>query len=146
MYGTQYTADSGDSSDWSWLYDLRTLTAASVLGVSLKDDPTGFVMAVIVDWFIGGIIDLVGELAATSALAWGVAADAYVTAQSEVAGSFGIVGDAIIDALTTVNSTIVMLSINGGPLSPLLIIVMWSVIGLGLAILLRTLLEAIQWI
>lgn len=147
----------GDGLSEAFKSDLRKLynaltdpkVASITIGgttYALLDNPQAFIMAVVIDYFLEGAIQLAGETAAVIALAYGTVADALTMTITEVTGSFGHVGDGLLDAVRALNETLVSVATTGGPAAPFLVLILWGAIGLAVAIAIRTLLEAIQWI
>lgn len=139
--------DDGDGGVLpSWLKDLKTLTGVSALGVSLTDDPIGFVRAVVIEWSINGVLAATAELVGTILLAWSQVVDAFVMAGAALLEPFGILGDIVIMVIALVGDIVVAIASIAGPFAPIIVVVLWGGIAIGVGYLLRSGLEVVKWV
>jgi hypothetical protein len=134
--------------DWiSRLRPLLGLVGASTLGVSLVDDPIGFVQAVIIDWLGGLINDFAGFVGARIFGIGLLLADVLGEVGREAIGDpLGAIGGLIIDLTVTVQGFAEGLAAGLGPFAPLAIVLVWAGVVIVLFALGRVALEVVKWV
>lgn len=125
---------------------IAALTGASALGVSLVDDPVGFVIAVIVEWFVGGILSLLEAIVMLISTVWIELTDAIIILGSALAESGGIVGETIALVLNELILVVESVASIGGPAAPFIIVLVWAGVVVAIALLIRAGLEVVKWI
>lgn len=149
------TDDGGDGGvelpsfeDWApdWLLSLETLAQVEVLGVKLRNNPVGFVIATIVAWFLEttfGILNAIEEIL----LETGSSTTESIRASgASVLSSFGIVGEILLSALTQLDFLLYDVAFNTGPAALVMIpIVLFGVV-IGAAFAIRAIFTLWSWI
>jgi hypothetical protein len=140
----------GDFELPSWISRLRPLLGligVSTLGVSLVNDPIGFVQAVIIKLLataaetfagiLGGRILAIGRMLAD------VLGDVGRAAITE---PLGAVGGLILDVITLLQQFAEGLAAGLGPFAPLAVILVWAAVVIVLFALGRAALEVVKWV
>ncbi len=108
---------------------LATLLGASALGVSLTNDPVGFVQAVVLKWIVGTLVDVFGGLAYQGLVLFDVFAEEVIVASGvEVARALGPVGDTLLWVVRAVGDVINAGTAALGPVAPFAAIVLWGLV------------------
>lgn len=124
----------------------QVLGGSAVLGVSFASDPVGWVRAVVMQWVVGGLLDLAGQAGVLLGDVWRITADVFVLAGVETVRPFSIVGDKLIVLIELVAGVVTDVAAMAGPLGPLVVVVAWAAVAVALAYLARLVLEAVKWI
>lgn len=125
------------------------LTGASALGVALLDDPVGFVQAVVVQWFLRGILTFVGEIGALIITLIGTVTGAFVDAGVALGIPGQVLADLVENGIWQFRSLLWEIALQAGPFAPFVVLAMGAVGAFMLAFLLRIARKAIlgllQW-
>jgi len=134
--------------DWiSRLRPLLGLIGVSTLGVSLVNDPIGFVQAVIIK-LISGMIETAAGILGSRIFGIGVLlADVLGdVGRAAIADPIGAVGGLILDVISTVQGLAEGLAAGLGPFAPIVIVLVWAAIVIVLMALGRLTLEVVKWV
>lgn len=113
-----------------WLLNLRTIATASVVAggseIYLREDPVAYVRAILSGSLIDAVQTIVGTIANGFLMILGIFTGALGDAGSSLLGSFGSVGDVSLLLIDTLNNTIATLAASAGPLSPIVVVVIYG--------------------
>lgn len=129
------------------LQALITSLSTSVLGYSLLENPRGFVLAVIYDTAVNSVITGAGWVGAQIQMLWGLFTDATVGAVGAALGppARGIV-DLVESILFGIEGLVVTIANAAGPLAPLVVVLVWAFVALGVVALITGAWRLYKWI
>jgi hypothetical protein len=118
----------------------------SVFGITFLDNPIGFVKAIVTRYVVDVALRGGGLLGGTIADLYGIATGALLDAGGAVGDGFGSVGGALLDLVGSLNQLVVSVASGAGPLAPILVVLLWSGVGIALAIVGRVALNGLKWL
>lgn len=144
------TADDDSVLLPAWLTPLRALAGASVLGVSLTDDPVGFVQAALTVWLLDGAMSVIGQVALAIRAMFRELTDVLVAVGAALGLPFVVVADVVEAAIAGSVDAITALAASAGPFGPLILFALGGVLVVALAVAARVtiavLRRAIPWV
>lgn len=123
-----------------------SLVGVTVLGYSLLEEPRAFVMAVVMDWFVGTAKSISGYIGFQIAQLWEILSDVVLSFGAALAMPFSIAAFWVIDLILSANLLFTTAASAAGPFTPIVVISIWGVIVVAIAWVVRFVLEVIQWI
>lgn len=129
------------------LRPLLGLLGVSTLGVSLVDNPIGWVRAVLIK-FLAGLIDtfagiLGGRILAIGRLLADVLGD---VGRAAIGEPLGALGGLILDVIEAVQQFAAGLAAGLGPFAPFAVVVVWAGVVIVMFALGRLALEVVKWV
>lgn len=120
---------------------LVTAASATALGISIWEDPFGFVIAAIVEWVTEGILSIAGEIALLIEEMWTLLAiDVFATAGRALLSPFSSISEIILeDIVLEIAEIINAAALEAGPLAPFVVVLLWG----GMIFLLLIVLERV---
>ncbi len=125
---------------------ITSALSASVYGISLMDNPVGFVAAAVMDLVIGWVSDGVGVLVGIVGTLFGQFTWALEAGGAAAISPFTAAGDILLDLVQLVQDLAVDLSMGIGPLAPIIAIVLWALVFALLGLLARIAIEIYRWL
>ena len=116
------------------------LTSASAMGIYLIDDPVLFVLAVIYETIVDGMLTIAGHFANIIMSVFGEFGAALLGIAMIPIGVGGAIGGLVLELVALLVSIMTGLASIAGPFSPIIIVGMWVIAGY-LAIALLTALK-----
>ena len=111
----------------SWV---KSLGGASVVAggteIYLTEQPIAFVRAVVSSSLIEAVQMIVGTIASGFLTILGIVFGSLGDAGSSILGSFGSIGDVSLLLIDTLNNTIATLAAAAGPLSPIVVVIIYG--------------------
>lgn len=141
IFGGDDGDDDGDSGPNRYQQALGALMGASALGVGLTEDPVGFVVAVVIDWAIGGMISFAGEVATEVLSVWNLLTSTIVGTGVLLLEPFGAIGQVPIIVIGLINEIIVNIAASAGPGAPVVVMFLWAVLVFFTAVAARAVIE-----
>jgi len=120
--------------------------SASVYGISLMDNPIGFVTAVLVREVSGFVIQLFGTVAQLMGLQYDLLADVLEDGGEAILSPFGIVGELFLGILGGLNSGVTTVAAAGGPFAPFATLLLWGLLVWLIGIGIQYGLNAVKWV
>jgi hypothetical protein len=120
--------------------------SVSVFGITFLDNPIGFVKAIVTRYVVDVALNGAGLLGGTIEDLYGIGVGALLDAGGAVGDGFGSVGGALLDLVGSLNQLVVSVASGAGPLAPIVVVVLWSGVGITLALLGRIGLNLIKWL
>lgn len=120
--------------------------SATVYGISLLDNPVGFVAATVIQLVVGWFTGAIDTLAGIISMIWGQFTGALTSAGSVATSPFATGGRIIFDLVDSLEGIVLDLAASAGPLAPLVAIIAWAVAFAALGLGFRVLLEVIKWV
>jgi len=110
------------------IQSLIEAATTEVYGVSFIDDPVGFVLAVIIDWFVGLTEAIAGQLGVSFLVIWEQLTLVLTSSGRALLVPFAVLGDLFLGGLSDVNGLLIGLASAAGPLSPFVLMGFWFAI------------------
>ena len=136
--GKEAADDAADAVIPDWASELGN---AEILGYELLEDPGGYVIAAVIDWFVGGILTFANAIGLMLWETWLILAGVFVTAGTALLEPFGAIGAVPISVIEIVNAQIILVAGAAGPAAPLIAAALWAAVMFGVALAIRAVLE-----
>lgn len=126
---------------------LVSALSVSTLGYNFLQNPQGFVLAVILDWFVDAVTGLAGAVGKVLGDVWGIFADAVIGALgAAIAAPFVALADVVEELLALVSSLATDLAAGAGPFGVLVAIGVWAIASIALFALVAGLWMGYKWV
>lgn len=115
---------------------IMAVLQAEALGVTFLDDPVGFVLAVVLEWFTATVTSIFGQGAYVLLDAARILVErAIIPFGAVILSPFMMVAEGIEVGLTSLHLRILQLAELAGPLGIIVIVLVWIAIGYGSIVL-----------
>ena len=147
--GREAADDAADAVIPDWASELGN---AEILGYELLENPGGYVVAAVIDWFVGGILSFANAIALMLWQTWLILAGAFVTAGTALLEPFRAIGDVFVSTtaegdpaglINIINAQILEVAATAGPASPIVAALLWAVVMFIVAVVIRAVLEVV---
>ena len=139
----------GDSETFtlpSWVTDLRVLAPVAGTLAAFARDPEGFILNRVLTFFVARVIDGGAFVVGVVADVWGLLAEIPSTVFSPIFEAGSLVTSAVAGVILLVNDAVVSVAMLSGPAAPLLVVIVWMMIGLAVTWTINALLTVVKWI
>lgn len=141
------SGDAGVFQTPEWFTKARALftsSAAVAGGVALWEDPSRFVLALVAEWVVNGVLMLFAKLAEIMILVQRDVFGALGKAGGALLDASGVLGDLVLAGLDAVEAEVVELAASAGPLAPLVVVGAWVLMAAIGAATVRGIIEVIR--
>lgn len=117
--------------------------SVSVLGYNFLENPEGFVVAALFNYTLGAVVNFAAEVGLILADLWRLTTRVFVDAGAAMLAPFGSAGDAVLALLAGLNSWLIGVTSFAGPAAPIVALVVWTVVVVGVVTVLERLISAV---
>lgn len=125
---------------------LGGVVGATAGGIALTDDPVGFVQAVVAEWFVSGVLSLVGMFSLALETGFNAVTGSLMSVGQGLLSPFVIFGELVIEQLEVIDQTLAGLATAAGPLSFIVVIAAMGLVGIIAFGAVRAIIEVIRFI
>lgn len=132
-----------------WVKKIAAVGGGSAL-VALVVDPRAFILEHVLTFAVEQFLEAGAVVAGAFESVWLIVAEALVDAFDPVFSGGAMIASAIAGLLSTINAVLVDVVAVAGPVAPIIVMLIWAVVAIGVTLLVRWLLKATpyvgQWI